>query len=35
MNGTTDIQRVVEIQRMTHAGIQQRCLRRRQTDPMQ
>ena len=35
MNGTTDIQRVVEIQRMTHAGIQQRCLRRRQADPAQ
>ena len=35
MDGTTGIQRVVEIQRMTHAGIQQRCLRRRQTDPTQ
>jgi hypothetical protein len=35
MDGTPGIQRVVEIQRMTHAGIQQRCLRRRQADPPQ
>ena len=31
MDGTPGVQRVVEIQRMTHAGIQQRRLWRRQT----
>ena len=30
MDGTPGVQRVVEIQRMTHAGIQQRRLWRRQ-----
>ncbi|HZU91471.1 MAG TPA: glutathione S-transferase family protein [Stellaceae bacterium] len=35
MDRTARIQRVVEIQRMTHAGVQQRRLRRRQADAAQ